>query len=82
MSFGYGVGNFLSVADIAWRVYKSCKGAPECFGEISLEVLSLHAVLKEAEETVLAQPLSPIRRERRQAIAGSSTYLLPTSFPN
>ena len=59
MSFGYGVGDFIALGTLAWSVYKSCKGAPEAFENISWEVLSLHAVLKEAEETVFAQLLSP-----------------------
>ena len=34
------------------------------FGNISLEVLSLHAVLKECEETLFDRPLQPTRAER------------------
>ena len=63
MSFGYGVGDFIAIGALAWNIYKSCKGAPESFGNISFEVLSLHAVLKEAEETVFARPLSPTKQE-------------------
>jgi hypothetical protein len=62
MSFGYGVGDVMALGQLAWNVYQSCKNAPESFGDISLEVLSLHAVLKEAEGTVFAQPLSPTRQ--------------------
>jgi len=68
MSFGYGVGDFITTAALAWNVYKSCKGAPESFGNISFEVLSLHAVLKEAEETVFAQPLSQTKQERLKPV--------------
>jgi hypothetical protein len=68
MSFGYGVGDFIAIGTFAWKVYKSCKGAPESFGDISLEVLSLQAVLKEAEETVFAQPLSPAKQARLKAV--------------
>jgi hypothetical protein len=58
MSFGYSVGDFIAVGALAWDVYRYCKGAPESFGNISSEVLSLYAVLKEAEETVY--PATPI----------------------
>ena len=40
------------------------KSAPGSFDNISVEVLSLHAVLKECEETVFARPLSQDRKER------------------
>ena len=73
MSFGYGVGDFIAVGTLAWNVYKSCKEAPESFGNISSEVLSLRAVLKEAEETVFAQPLSPTKQERLKAV-GDGCY--------
>jgi hypothetical protein len=46
MSFGYSVGDILDVSTLAWSVYKSCKAAPESFGHVASEVLSLQAVLK------------------------------------
>jgi len=42
---------------LAWTVYKSCRDAPESFNNISVEVLSLHALLKEVEETISDHPL-------------------------
>jgi hypothetical protein len=68
MSFGYSVGDFIAVGTFAWKVYKSCKEAPESFGTISQEVLSLHAVLKEAEETVFTQSLPLDKQERLKAV--------------
>ncbi|KAK0513111.1 hypothetical protein JMJ35_004097 [Cladonia borealis] len=50
---GFGVGDFVAVSTLAWNVYKSCKAAPGSFINISNEVLSLYAVLKEADETDL-----------------------------
>ena len=52
MSFGYSVGDFIAVGQLAWTVYKSCRDAPESFNNISVEVLSLHALLKEVEEMI------------------------------
>jgi hypothetical protein len=73
MSFGYSVGDFVAIGALAWKVYKSCKGAPESFGNISSEVWSLQAVLKEAEETVFAQPLSPQKQDGLKAV-GDGCY--------
>jgi hypothetical protein len=81
MSFGYGVGDFIAVGALAWNVYKSCKEAPESYGRISLEVLSLHAVLKEAEETVFVQPLSPTKREHLKAV-GDGCYCVLKDLDN
>ena len=81
MSFGYSVGDFITVVALAWNVYKSCKEAPESYGRISLEVLSLHAVLKEAEETVFAQPLSPTKQEHLKAV-GDGCYSVLKDLEN
>lgn len=59
MSFGFSVGDFVAILNLAWQVYKSCKDAPGSFRNISQEVLSLHAVLKEVEETLLDHPIPP-----------------------
>ena len=67
-SFGFGVSAFITVGNLAWRVYKSTKEAPESFHQIHVEILSLHAVLKEAEETLFDAPLPPTRETRLKAI--------------
>lgn len=64
MSFGFSIGDLFAVSQLAWRVYKSCKGAPESFGNISDEVLSFHAVLKEVEETIAECQLSTSQTAR------------------
>jgi hypothetical protein len=69
MSFGYSVGDFLAVGQLAWKVYKSCRDAPESFSNISGEVLSLHAVVKEVEETISDEPLSPSRQRSLATIS-------------
>jgi hypothetical protein len=81
MSFGYSVGDFIAIGTLAWNVYKSCKGAPESFGNLASEVLSLHAVLKEAEETVFAHPLSPTKQERLKAV-GDGCYCVLKDLDN
>ena len=54
----------MTVDALAWKVYKSCKDAPDSFKNISNEVLSLHAVLKEAEEVLAQQSFSPNQQVR------------------
>jgi hypothetical protein len=81
MSFGYGVGDFIALGTLAWSVYKSCNGAPKAFENISFEVLSLHAVLKEAEEIVFVQPLSPEKQERLKAV-GDGCHNVLTDLDN
>ena len=81
MGLGYGSGDFIALGTLAWSVYKSCKEAPESFKDISLEVLSLHAVLKEAEETIFMQPLSPTREKWLKAV-GDGCYHVLTDLDN
>ncbi|KAL8838029.1 MAG: hypothetical protein Q9170_002310 [Blastenia crenularia] len=52
MNCGYSIGHFLTLGQLAWSVYKSCKEAPTSFSNVSDEVLSLHAVINEFEENI------------------------------
>jgi hypothetical protein len=52
MSFGYGVGDVIAVATLAWNVYKLCKDSPGVYKTISSEALSLHVVLKETDDLI------------------------------
>jgi hypothetical protein len=68
MSFGCSIGDLIAVGTFAWQIYSSCKGAPESFENISSEVFSLHAVLEQARDSVLSQPLSPPQQKRLKVI--------------
>jgi hypothetical protein len=70
--------HFIAVGAFAFSVYKSCKEAPESFGDIAIEVLSLHAVLMQAEKTIFAQPRSPEEEEEeeRHAVAAGCYRVL------
>jgi hypothetical protein len=50
MSSGYSVGDFVAVGQLAWTVYKSCKGAPGEFQELARELSSVHTILHELED--------------------------------
>ncbi|KAI9768827.1 MAG: hypothetical protein M1840_004641 [Geoglossum simile] len=76
MSFGYGIGDIVLLGQLAWKAYKSCKDAPESFKNISYEVLSLHALLKEIEENLSAQTLSPTRQARLKTIGDGCRNVL------
>lgn len=64
MSFGFGVGDFLAVGKLCWSVYKKCKDSPGNYKELSGEVGALHNVMKETEELLSQQRLSPEQKER------------------
>ena len=68
MSFGYSISDSVNPGLLAWKIYKSCKDAPENFKTISQEVLCLHAVLKEVEETFSNQNLSASKQSRLEII--------------
>jgi hypothetical protein len=50
MSFGFSIGDFVAVGQLTWTVYRSCKGAPGEFQELSRELSSLHTILHELED--------------------------------
>ena len=50
MSFGFGVGDFLAVGTLAWKIYRSVKGMKDEFLELSHEVLAVHTLIKELED--------------------------------
>ena len=49
MSFGFGVGDFLTVGKLVWDVYSAYVDAPVQFRNFSQEVLSLHIVVRKVE---------------------------------
>lgn len=76
MNFGYSVSDFIVLGQLAWRVYKSCKDAPDGFKNVSQEVLSLHAVLKEVEETFSQATLSAAQQSRHRTVGNGCRSVL------
>ena len=74
--FGFSVGDCVTVGTLAWNVYKATKSAPESFQRIHIEVLSLHALLKEAEDTVLKSPLKPHKQTGLRIVADGCISVL------
>jgi len=62
MSFGYGVGDFLVVTKLAWKVYtayKDYKDAPDNFRNISDEIKSLHVIVDRHKDEFRDKTLNP-----------------------
>jgi hypothetical protein len=56
MSFGFAIGDFVAVGQLAFKLYRDCfkvaKGAPQEFQVLKGELSNLHNVLKILEEEV------------------------------
>ncbi|KAM0797111.1 hypothetical protein BDR22DRAFT_892644 [Usnea florida] len=67
MSFGFGIGDFVAVGNLAWTVYRSCKGLTEEFQEVCLEALTVHTLIKELQdEAIDPQSLLNVRGAPRK----------------
>jgi len=59
MSFGFGIGDFIAVGELALRLHRECRNAPAQFAAISTEVSSLHLIIKDVDNTIKDRSLSP-----------------------
>ena len=71
--YGFGVGDLVAVGTLAWDLYKSTKDGPESFRNIHLETLSMHVVLKEAEETIFQIPIPRTKQDGLTTIATAAS---------
>ncbi|MCJ1462090.1 hypothetical protein MMC07_000690 [Pseudocyphellaria aurata] len=76
MSFGFSVGDFAALGQLAWSIYKACKDAPDSFKTISQEVSSLHLVLKEVEEALSDSGLSAPQQSRLESVGEGCRVVL------
>ncbi|MCJ1469020.1 hypothetical protein MMC07_007652 [Pseudocyphellaria aurata] len=76
MSFGVSAGDFALLGQLAFRIYKACKDAPDSFKNLSQEVSSLHMVLKEVEETLSDSGLSAPQQSRLQCVGDGCRVVL------
>jgi len=74
--YGFGISDFTAVGTLAWQVFKAAKNAPHSFHAIHVEVLSLYAVLKEAEETFFKVPFRPERQMRIKTVVNGCASVL------
>lgn len=61
MSFGFSVGDFISIGTLALKLYVAYREGPLEFREISRELLSLHTTLEEISSN-LSAPVSLFSR--------------------
>ena len=77
MSFGFSIGDFITVSQLAWQVYESCREAPKEFQELSAEIQALHDVLLDLEACATTSNTDPALRTRLQArTKGAEAVLL------
>ncbi|KAL9024382.1 MAG: hypothetical protein Q9180_007915, partial [Flavoplaca navasiana] len=76
MSYGYSVGEFVLLGQLAWTVFKSCRSAPESFANISHEVLSLHVVVKEFSDKLKGENPRSSQLAGLQHVAGGCQRVL------
>lgn len=71
MSFGFGVGDFIAVADLAWKLYRYCyvvaKDAPRDFKLLLQEICTLASSIKLLQDEV-DDPESTLRRSGEDRI--------------
>ncbi|KAL8968214.1 MAG: hypothetical protein Q9183_002570 [Haloplaca sp. 2 TL-2023] len=64
MSFGVSVGDFVTLGQLSWKIYKRCKESAGVYAELTGEVNSLRSVLQETEELLSAQNLTSQQKRR------------------
>ena len=62
MSFGYGVSDIITVAQLAYNVWCECRDAPRHFGHVTTEAANLEIVLRNARDTIAEQGLDDSKR--------------------
>ena len=76
MSFGYGTGDLIFCIQLAHRVWRECRDAPEDYRAVSTEVASLQLVLKEVQDAVHHQELSLAKQQDlKQLVVACSEVL-------
>lgn len=76
MSFGYSVSDLLSTTALAWKIYRICKFSSRDFNNISNEVLSLHIVLKEVQDSLTCQQLNQRQEAELESVRKGCTDVL------
>ena len=56
MSFGFSIGDFLTLSTLAWDIYTSCKDSSREFKDLAGQVKSLYFILQSTAEHLLKQP--------------------------
>ena len=65
MSLGFGVGDLVMVTSLAWKLYKACKDSGDDFRNLSHELMSLDAVLRETSDYLTEHTGLEVSRRNR-----------------
>lgn len=78
MSFGFGVGDFLAVIELATKIRKRFSDAPTKLQDISYEVKSLSILLSDVEvhSDTVVEKLDSSRAEELKTIVDGSKHVL------
>lgn len=76
MSFGYSAGDFVLCAQLAHRVWRDCRDAPEDFRVVSTEVASLQLVLKEVQDAVHDREMSLAKQQDLKQLVAACAEVL------
>ena len=68
MSFGFGVGDILSISNLAVTVYTAYKDAPNNYKQIAEEVDSLQVMIRKAAQHFESAALSDFDRQEGQKV--------------
>ena len=76
MSFGYGVGDVMAISRLAFKVYTTCKDAPDDYRDILDEVRSLHIIINNAAQYFKGPTFRDDKRQEGQEVLRGSLNLL------
>ena len=78
MSFGFGIGDFLAVIELANKIHKRFSDAPAKLQDISNEAKSISVVLSDVLEHVdtVVKGLDPSKAEELKSIIDDSSLVL------
>lgn len=76
MSFGYSSGDFILCIQLAHRIWRECRDAPEDFRAVYTEVASLQLVLKEVQDAVHEREPSLSKQQDLKKLVEACTEVL------
>ncbi|CAI7630959.1 unnamed protein product [Penicillium glandicola] len=76
MSLGFGVGDFISVLNLANKLRRDFVGAPSQFSSISREVRGLAIILQDVDNQLVGDCLDEVQQEQLREISHSCGILL------
>jgi hypothetical protein len=76
MSLGISPSDFVSLPQFAWRIWRTCRDAPDDFKELRSEVASFYAILHTLEESKGTYETSPALQTQLNTIEQGCWELL------